>query len=677
MADRNVNVRLQVIDGGKVKAELQSVGTAGAAALDALQQKSQQAGASVNRLASHEVGNLAAQLSDIGVSLASGQSPFTVMIQQGAQISQIMGDRGVRGIVGALGQGLLSLINPTTLALGGIVAAGYAASFAIDALTGDSEDLNDVLDESKQLTDDLTRSMDGAGKGAENFAQQIREVATLQASENLRKLTEAYQKWSAEFASSFTMPTLDPLGNATGFDEINQRFAPFEEAIRRFQATVAAGRPDVEGFAQDVAEIGNATPELAKMAVELVKAAEKGGEYHRAMDIAAARTAYLAGTATDAQLALLGLSNTLKNLNDGINVIRDIQNEMKLLGDEREQFIASRTRGLEGGSSWILDQARREAGALYDQREQLEASTKATRDFKREQERLADRLKADGQRVYEETRTAAESYANEIARLNDLLAKGAIDQETYGRAAANAAEDLAKAERGALDKATDAGSGFTRAFDDYLKSAADMATATENLTNNVLDGLGDAMAQFVTTGKLNFKDLTNSILADLARLATQRLLSMLLSSFLPGGGGISYGNAGGTAGILPAIHHGGGMVGAGGAFGRMFPAEAFLNAPRFHNGGGFFAADERPAILQVGERVLSRAEVAAGDKPSINVKVVNNVAGNVESRTEMLDERNLLLTIDARVSNFLASERSNTVMRAKNGIAPRRTIRGA
>lgn len=32
--------------------------------------------------------------------------------------------------------------------------------------------------------------------------------------------------------------------------------------------------------------------------------------------------------------------------------------------------------------------------------------------------------------------------------------------------------------------------------------------------------------------------------------------------------------------------------------------------PRFHGGGGFLAADERPAILQTGERVLSRREVS-------------------------------------------------------------------
>lgn len=673
MADRNVNVRLQVLDGGKVKAELQSVGEAGGKALDALQQKSQQAGATVNKLATHEVTNLAAQLSDLGIQIAGGGSPLLALVQQGGQISQILGDRGVKGIIGAVGQGILSLVTPTTLLLGGIAAAGYAASFAIDALSGGTEDLNDVLDESKQATDDFTFSMEKAGKGAENFAQQIREVATLQATENLRKLTEAYENWSRQFASGFTMPSVDPLGNVTGGDEINARFAPFEEAIRRFQDTVAAGRPDIQGFARDVATIGNANPELSKTAAELIKAAENGGTLSRQMEIAAARVAFFAGTATDAQRALLNLSDTMQGINGGINVLAELERKLQAAGSEREKFIEMWTSRAQGSPDWILADITKRANALFDQNKKLADGAKATRSLASEQKRFA-------KEVIEDTRTAAEAYGIEIEKLSTLLKEGRIDQETFNRAVANAAKEMEKAERAALDKQTDAGSGFKRAFGDYLKSAADMATATENLTNNVLDGLGDAMAQFVTTGKLNFKDLTNSILADLARLATQRLLSMLLSSFLPGGGGISYGNAGGTAGILPAIHHGGGMVGAGGAFGRMFPAEAFLGAPRLHDGGGWFRPNERPAVLEVGERVQSRAEVAAGNRrPTVVNRITNYSGADIEARDGGTDADGNQINemIISTVQKGYAQGRFNSTMRGTFGLGNNRPRRGS
>jgi hypothetical protein len=54
------------------------------------------------------------------------------------------------------------------------------------------------------------------------------------------------------------------------------------------------------------------------------------------------------------------------------------------------------------------------------------------------------------------------------------------------------------------------------------------------------------------------------------------------------------------------------MVGSPGP-GRRVPALVFAGAPRLHAGGwAGLRPDEVPAILQRGERVLSRAEVARG-----------------------------------------------------------------
>ena len=64
--------------------------------------------------------------------------------------------------------------------------------------------------------------------------------------------------------------------------------------------------------------------------------------------------------------------------------------------------------------------------------------------------------------------------------------------------------------------------------------------------------------------------------------------------------------------MFASVLHAGGMVGAPGP-GRVVPALAFAHAPRMHSGGwAGLRPDEVPAILQRGERVLSRRE-AAGD----------------------------------------------------------------
>ena len=91
-----------------------------------------------------------------------------------------------------------------------------------------------------------------------------------------------------------------------------------------------------------------------------------------------------------------------------------------LTSTERERFVAQALSRL---SAEATAAQRREveelAGALYDEQQALQA-----------RQRLMD----EGRSVTDRTRTATEQYAAEIAKLNELLAAGAIDQQTYGRA---------------------------------------------------------------------------------------------------------------------------------------------------------------------------------------------------------------------------------------------------
>ena len=68
---------------------------------------------------------LPAQFSDIAVSLQAGQAPFTVFLQQGAQIKDSFG--GVGPALSAVGGYALSLVTPLTIAASAIGAFGLAA----------------------------------------------------------------------------------------------------------------------------------------------------------------------------------------------------------------------------------------------------------------------------------------------------------------------------------------------------------------------------------------------------------------------------------------------------------------------------------------------------------------------------------------------------------------------
>jgi hypothetical protein len=87
--------------------------------------------------------------------------------------------------------------------------------------------------------------------------------------------------------------------------------------------------------------------------------------------------------------------------------------------------------------------------------------------------------------------------------------------------------------------------------------------------------------------------------------------------------------------LTASVFHTGGMVGAGGSM-RALPALAFAQAPRLHSGGwAGLRPDEVPAILQRGERVLSRRDVANGgrhDVARVRIELGEGLVGQILER---------------------------------------------
>lgn len=95
---------------------------------------------SASSVAGHSVGNLTAQLFDIGVMMQQGQNPFVLMVQQGSQIAQVMGSMGAGGAMAALKASIVQLINPMNLAIFAVVGITAAVVPMIASfLTGGEE----------------------------------------------------------------------------------------------------------------------------------------------------------------------------------------------------------------------------------------------------------------------------------------------------------------------------------------------------------------------------------------------------------------------------------------------------------------------------------------------------------------------------------------------------------
>ena len=193
--------------------------------------------------------------------------------------------------------------------------------------------------------------------------------------------------------------------------------------------------------------------------------------------------------------------------------------------------------------------------------------------------------------------------------------------------------------------------GAARAFRAYGESAADAADIAEETIGGSLRSLEDAVARFVTTGKLNFADLANSILADFARLQTNRLLGGLLGNL----GGL-FGGGGFAAGVVPGgtlFFHGGGTVGSGAQHRRSgIDPRSFAFARRYHQGG--FAGlrpDEVPAILERGERVQTAEQARASDRP----RVLRIVLESRDGEGRVTDEREIDFDLEGAVAQVVTA----------------------
>ncbi|MEQ8639389.1 MAG: phage tail tape measure C-terminal domain-containing protein [Alphaproteobacteria bacterium] len=223
---------------------------------------------------------------------------------------------------------------------------------------------------------------------------------------------------------------------------------------------------------------------------------------------------------------------------------------------------------------------------------------------------------------------ATERLDEAFAAIGGTGGDAAGDGEGSAGSAARAAEASRAAGEAAATAATQAATGWAAVREElsrYAGEAMDWGKGLGSALTSAFRSAEDSIANFVTGGKIDFKALADSILADITRIAVRSAILGPLANALGGGsGGLLGGLFGGGGGLFAGIFHQGGVAG-GSAQQRLVPAFAFAGAPRFHDGGlAGLRADEVPAILQRGEMVLSRAQLAAigaarETRPPVNV----------------------------------------------------------
>lgn len=318
-----------------------------------------------------ETANVAAQFQDIAVQLQGGASPLTIALQQGTQLSQVLGARGTAGAVGLLGAAFTSLLNPVSLATIGIIAlGGYAVKYGAEAI-GAVDDLDDKLKAHGELIKSLKDAYGEAGKGIDTSVKE--SVAVLQTLLGLSTdaLKKQFDSLARSVSNSITdvIAVTDSIGGSTVIETAAAKYDKFRVAIDNFREGVNAGKPDVLAFRAALAELINsdvddATKKKAKALYDLSEGAAKAqlaieGTTKAAREFSLeALNAAEQGNKFAAAMKKLD-SSVAPKLTDREKIMRDYTEALVAAGGTEERLAAARNK--DAKLAILADNERKEA----------------------------------------------------------------------------------------------------------------------------------------------------------------------------------------------------------------------------------------------------------------------------------------------------------------------------
>lgn len=271
--------------------------------------------------------------------------------------------------------------------------------------------------------------------------------------------------------------------------------------------------------------------------------------------------------------------------------IASLQEQSQALQAQGAAKLASITREEETA-------AKKRADSLRAYREALEQTTQAMQqDFATAAARVGM-----GDRQFEIESKLNDVLREKAKRLREIALQEQSGQLSPEDAGSNrsAVEDNARKQieviRGgyrALDaEQADALNGITAGLQNYATESANVAGQIQSALSGALTGLEDAFVNLATTGKTSFKDLANSIISDLARIAAKQAVSGIVGSLLGGlsGGGGAAAVTGGTSSINAGLFAGAGFAAGG------------------YTGHG--AVNQPAGVVHKGEVVWSQSDIA-------------------------------------------------------------------
>lgn len=400
-----------------------------------------QVGRNVNALRG-QTANLAAQFQDIGVQLQSGTSPFTVALQQGTQINQVLGPLGVRGAVSALGGAFASLINPISLLTIGTIALGGAAVQYFSSVLSEGEQSNETVAKQRDLIRQVSAEWGEAIPALKAYVDELDRL------ESAERRNEAVQQRVNELFADFRaqLPDLGAgIADLSGLLESYGGQSAQVDTLRDSFDTLSEKIKDGTAEADDLAAVQEVLAGILESTG--IPAAQEMADVVNGMADAFARAAGQANRLTQ-QNAIAGLdSDALAPLNP-LNGFRStpFQNEAELMDERarntRSQYQIEQDRlSRSGGRSASISDVERERQAVADLIETMEFELALIGASDLERER-ANALRRAGSAATDEQREDILGLVDALYQEKEALEQNAQVAAFFDSAISSAFDDL-------------------------------------------------------------------------------------------------------------------------------------------------------------------------------------------------------------------------------------------
>lgn len=636
-------------------------------------------------VASHNVGNLAAQFQDIGVTMAMGMSPLQIALQQGTQISAVFGGMGAAGAVRSLGAAFMTVLSPVsllTIGLVGVIAAvgQYAYEWATSGskteaqLKKERDLINDVADKwgssltaLKAYNEELSRNQEISKIGGAVSAAVESQWAKLR--------TSAEEK--------FSNVRVD-FGGAMDFDQnenVNRAYYDFidlQEAIKDGTATVAQAKAvfatlndmmkttSDTGIAQMSGALGELLPVIENAELSVNRLNREGLAQETALRFAEAlqNTAVPALTALGRELengkvgadaafekmnALALAQTTPPSVFETINKLYEIgsaaldaKSKLDALGGLNEVDTISRVNSMMkvaptalpgelsiGGTkidtSFLDAAAEQEKRALATQSQTQIAAAKAAKAGGAAPDAYESALSSMKERTELLVKqTAAQATLNPlVSDYGYAMAKVTTEQELL-----NAAEKDKKARTPELIAGIEAEAAAyadATVAKNKLTEAQKLATEQMEFAKDATKGFLSTLREGLVAGEGFWKSFGNAAMGVLDKIIDKLETQLVDALFQVGSSG-----GGGVGGIL------GGLLGLLGGGGSAFPAAPkvglFASGTDFAPGGPAIVGERGPELVNLprGAQVIPNHRIGAVSAANQNVHVSSEVVVSVD-----------------------------------------------